>query len=287
MNLWAISDLHLGYETNRQALEMLRSHRSDWLILGGDIGETPAQLEACIQELRPKFAQLIWVPGNHELYTLPKDPCSLRGEARYDHLVERCRHYGVLTPEDPYPTWPGLGPKTTIVPTFLLYDYSFSPEGMEPSDALAWAREAGIVATDERYLHPDPYPSRQAWCAARVETTVRRIQAEIPQDHQIVLINHFPIHQRLVRLHKIPRFSPWCGTRATEDWPRQFPISVVVYGHLHMRATDWIEGIRHEEVALGYPRHWRQESGINHYLRKILPDPHDSSPQNAGPVWHR
>ena len=46
-------------------------------------------------------------------------------------------------------------------------------------------------------------------------------------------------------------------------------------GHLHMRSTRWREGVRFEEVSLGYPRppQWRPEAGADAYLRQILPVP--------------
>jgi hypothetical protein len=40
--LWAISDLHVGYEENRRAVQALPSYPDDWLIVAGDTGETPA-----------------------------------------------------------------------------------------------------------------------------------------------------------------------------------------------------------------------------------------------------
>ena len=36
MKLYALSDLHVGFEPNRAALESLAAHPEDWLILGGD-----------------------------------------------------------------------------------------------------------------------------------------------------------------------------------------------------------------------------------------------------------
>jgi hypothetical protein len=71
----------------------------------------------------------------------------------------------------------------------------------------------------------------------------------------------------------IPRFSIWCGSRGTADWHLRFGASVVVSGHLHVRSTRWIEGVRFEEVSLGYPRHWRPDLGAGAYLRQILPGP--------------
>jgi 3',5'-cyclic AMP phosphodiesterase CpdA len=67
MKLYAISDLHLGYEANRRALSSIASRPDDWLILAGDVGETSAHLELAFRILKPRFAQLVWVPGNHAL----------------------------------------------------------------------------------------------------------------------------------------------------------------------------------------------------------------------------
>ena len=69
------------------------------------------------------------MPGNHELWTHSRDPLRLRGEERYRHLVEVCRGLGVVTPEDPYPIWPGEDGPVVVVPLFVLYDYSFRPDG--------------------------------------------------------------------------------------------------------------------------------------------------------------
>ena len=100
MKLWATSDLHVGFEENRRAVEELPAHPEDWLIIAGDTGETPAHLDFVLRTLRPRFAQLIWTPGNHDLWT-PKDwPAEKRGVAHYERLVALCRRYGVLTPED-------------------------------------------------------------------------------------------------------------------------------------------------------------------------------------------
>ena len=63
----------------------------------------------------------------------------------------------------------------------------------------------------------------------------------------------------------------WCGTRRTEDWHVRFPVKAVVYGHLHQPATHMRDGVRFEEVSLGYPPDWDQAQGLQGYLREILP----------------
>ncbi len=272
MKLWAISDLHLRHPENRQALAEIPPRPEDWLCLAGDVGESEGELRFALDILTRRFARLLWTPGNHDLWTVASDPEDRRGVAKYRRLVEICRGYGVVTPEDPYPRWPGEGTPHLLAPLFLLYDYSFRPSHVPAELAVQWAIEDDVLCADEALLHPDPYPSRSAWCAARVAYTLARLEAVADQG-PLVLINHYPLRQDLVRLKRIPRFSLWCGTTRTEDWHVRFPVSVVVYGHLHQKATHFRDGVRFEEVSLGYPRDWHREWGVERYLRQILPHP--------------
>lgn len=266
MKLWAISDLHLGHDANRLALAGVTDHRDDWLIVAGDVGETFAHVELAWRALVPRFAKIFWTPGNHELWTTAEGP---RGVARYEALVALCRDHGVVTPEDPYQTWPGDG-RTVIVPIFTLYDYSFRPGDIALQDAVRWARESGVLCSDERLLSPEPFESRAAWCHARVAATRARLDA-IAGDRPTVLASHFPLRYDLARPPRIPRFSIWCGTTRTEDWGTRYRASVLVSGHLHLRSTLMRDGIRCEEVSLGYPREWSRERAFDSFLREILP----------------
>ena len=140
-----------------------------------------------------------------------------------------------MTPEDPYLEWPGEH-GTFLVPMFLLYDYSFHPPDVPPERAVPWARESGVLCTDERMLDPSPWPSRAAWCHARCELTIARLEA-LPPDCRTILINHWPLRYDLARPPRVPRFSIWCGTTRTEDWAQRFRARAVVNGHLHLRTT--------------------------------------------------
>ena len=160
--LLALSDLHVGYPENRAIVENLCPESGDdWLIVAGDVGELLADIEWALGRLRDRFARVIWVPGNHELWTHGRETFSWRGEERYRQLVGMCRRLGVITPEDPYPVWTGPGGPATIAPLFLLYDYSFLPENAPTKEeALAYAYRTGVVCSDEAILHSDPYESR-------------------------------------------------------------------------------------------------------------------------------
>ncbi|KAI0017598.1 metallophosphoesterase-like protein [Xylariomycetidae sp. FL0641] len=291
MRLYALGDLHLGYEANKRALEALAPHPDDGLILAGDVGETPAHLTLAFEAATKNFRHVFWVPGNHELYTL--GAATLRGRAKYDECVALARAHGVLTPEDPFFRWEGPGGPVLVALVFTLYDYSFRPPEVSLEGALRWAEERDTVATDEFLLHPDPHASRPAWCAERVARSEARLAAARAATGglPLVLVNHWPLREDLVHIPRVPRFTLWCGTRATRDWHTRFGARVVVSGHLHVRRTDWRDGVRFEECSLGYPPQWEdaRKAGkdINAMLREILPGPPPPESGTAETQWRR
>ena len=60
---------------------------------------------------------------------------------------------GVVTPEDPYPTWQTATAPVVIAPLFVLYDHTFRPAGtFTKEEALSVAASAGVVCTEEYFL---------------------------------------------------------------------------------------------------------------------------------------
>ena len=268
MRLWAISDLHVERAVNREGLRRLPCFGDDWLILAGDIAETGTNLRWALSELGARFGRLFWTPGNHELWSSSDSPDGT-GLDRYRRLVDICRQAGCVTPEDPYVTWDGSGCRVLVAPVFVLYDYSFRPPALSAAEALARATEANVVCLDEVLLKTHPFPGVEAWCRHRVAETQERLRAVVEHGGDTVLVSHFPFCQRDVRLPQIPQFALWCGTRATEDWPRRFRARACVFGHLHVRRSTIRDGCRFEEVSLGYPGQWRPVLGVQSYLREI------------------
>src|SRR5215469_5446414 len=170
--LLAISDLHVGHPKNRALVtDIPPGGPGDWLLVAGDVGERFADIEWALGVLASRYERVVWVPGNHELWSRRADPVGARGVERYSLLIEACQRLGIVTPQDPYPVWDGpaeIG-AVTIAPLFVGYDYSFLPDGASSKpEGLAIAERSGIISSDERLLHPDPYPSREEWCRARV-----------------------------------------------------------------------------------------------------------------------
>ncbi|WP_405591783.1 metallophosphoesterase family protein [Streptomyces sp. NBC_01190] len=278
--LLAISDLHVGYEANRAIVEAMRpTTDEDWLLVAGDVGERFADINWAWTTLKRHFRTVIWLPGNHELWTPPDDPLTLRGEPRYQHLVRTARDLGVITPEDPYPIWDGPRGPVAVCPLFLLYDYTWrdgTPGATTKEQALAHSLDLGVICTDERFLHPDPLPGRDDWCRARVAHTEQRLAALDP-DLPTVLANHWPLHREPTAVLRYPSFALWCGTELTEDWHLRYRATEVVYGHLHIPRVIWRDGVRFTEVSLGYPREWGSRPAGPAGPRTILTGPRETS----------
>lgn len=251
----AISDLHVEAIENRRFVEQLRpAHDGDWLIVCGDVGETMSDIEWALERLACRFEKVIWTPGNHELWTCPDDEVQLRGEQRYLRLVDFCRRLEISTPEDPYPMWCGTGGPLVIAPIFTLYDYSFGANiATTKEEALARARAAGVMCSDEFVLHPDPYPTMEQWCHQRLRLTEERLTTMVDCGTPAVLVSHFPLLQELTSPLFRPEFAQWCGTVRTDGWHTRFGAQVVVYGHLHIPRSTVHDGVRFEEVSFGYP----------------------------------
>jgi predicted phosphodiesterase len=269
--LLAISDLHIGYPENRAYVDALQpDDPDDWLIVAGDVGERFADVGFVLATLANRFAKVIWAPGNHELWTMPSDPVQLRGVARYEALIKVCRRFGVLTPEDAFPVWPGPDDPVAVAALFTLYDYSFLPgarEGRQRSAAIAASRKVGFVPVDEGRLHSDPYPSVTEWCHDRIAASERRLAA---LTGPTVLVSHWPLVPGPLTALRHQEFAPWCGTTLTADWHTRHDVVAAVYGHLHIPRTSYYDGVRFEEVSVGYPREWQRRGGAPPPPRVIL-----------------
>jgi 3',5'-cyclic AMP phosphodiesterase CpdA len=271
-SLFAISDLHVSHRANLRLLEGMRPESvDDWLIVAGDVGEAFFEIEKVLQLLRKRYAKVIWSPGNHELWTLERDPIQLRGEARYKALVQMCRNNDVLTPEDQFAVWSGTGTPITIVPLFLLYDYSWlAPGTTTKKESLEYAYRRGVVCADEIMLHSDPYPDREFWCHLRLKEAQSRLAA-LDANMKTVLVNHWPLVREPTETLRYPEFAQWCGTKHTADWHTRFRAEVAIYGHLHIPRTTYYDGVRFEEVSLGYPNEWSKRTTGLQTPKKVLP----------------
>ncbi|AIT61330.1 metallophosphoesterase family protein [Corynebacterium doosanense] len=258
--LWAVSDLHAAVSANRDRVVQLQpTDPSDWLIVAGDVAERTDLVIDILAELRSRYATVIWVPGNHELFSRSSE--EHQGRDKYTALVEGCREIDVLTPEDPFPVFDGV----TICPLFTLYDYSFRGPGKSVEEAVADAHERGLVMTDEFAIAP--FVDIRAWCWDRLTYSIKRLGHVTGPT---ILINHWPLVQEPTDLLTYPEIGLWCGTRHTRNWPARFNAEAVIYGHLHMPSSLTVDGVEHLEVSLGYPREWERHGDLRAWPYPVM-----------------
>jgi hypothetical protein len=73
-----------------------------------------------------------------------------------------------------------------------------------------------------------------------------------------VLVSHWPLARDPVAALRHQEFAPWCGTTLTAGWHTRPEVVAAVYGHLHIPRTASYDGVRFEEVSVGYPREWQR-----------------------------
>ena len=116
---------------------------------------------------------------------------------------------------------------------------------------------------------PTRIPDRESWCDARLKETESRLSALSP-NVKTVLVSHWPLVRLPTAVLRFPEFAQWCGTIRTADWHIRFRAEVVIYGHLHIPRTTHHDGVRFEEVSLGYPREWSKRACPPVVPRKVL-----------------
>ena len=100
--VFAVSDIHADVPANMAWVRALPAYppRSA-LVVAGDVATRVETLEACLRELKAKFEEVFFVPGNHELWTPPHpNPQSDEGLpsdslGKYALIVRRCAALGV------------------------------------------------------------------------------------------------------------------------------------------------------------------------------------------------
>lgn len=236
--IFAISDLHVDYRQNAQWLaDLSRSDFSDdVLILAGDLSDNLERIEKSIAALAERFTQVLYVPGNHDLWVLRDSNI----ETSFDkyHRVRAAVERGGGSLQS-YRTG-----STAIVPLLGWYDYSFG----EPSEELQrrWMDYRACrwpEATTERDI--------------TAHFTAMNEPVEQPEQPLVITFSHF-----MPRLDLMPSFAPQkakflfpiLGTGLLDPQIRRAGSSIHIYGHSHVNRRVLRDGVLYINNAFGYPR---------------------------------
>ncbi len=271
--LMAVSDIHVGHNGNKPMTEELfPDSPDDWLILAGDVSEKTDDIRWALKLLRSDSQRSSGFRATTNCGRPPRirfrfterrgtstwSTCAANSTSSRPRTRSRCGRESRARSRSSRCSF------STTTPSCR--------KRARQGTRLEIARDKNVVATDEFLLSPQPYATRDAWCRARIEYTQARLDA-LPEGTKTVLVNHFPMVRQPTDVLMYPEFALWCGTTATADWHVKYNAVCSVYGHLHIPRTTYYDGVRFEEVSLGYPREWRRRGLPEKLLRQILPVP--------------
>src|SRR6184192_1471948 len=126
MRVFALSDIHIDYDANARWIGALSTvdYRDDVLILAGDVTDALPLLEWCLGALTMRFKQVLFVPGNHDLWVIREN----RGKNSFQKFDEVC----AVVESSGASMQPFRERGVSIIPLLAWYDYSFG----DPSEEL-------------------------------------------------------------------------------------------------------------------------------------------------------
>ena len=237
MRVFATSDIHADYKANAEWLGGLstRDYQDDILILAGDISDSVQVLDTSFQLLERRFAKVVYVPGNHDLW-VTRESSSQNSIEKLQRLQLLARACGITTEPFAYRS-------LAIVPLLSWYDYSFGTPDAElraiwmDYRTCVWPEGLGMYEVTSYFLRqnalPTPDPAKT-----------------------VISFSHF-----LPRIDLMPRLMPQhfrvlypiMGTSRLDTQIRAVGASIHVYGHSHLNKQTKIDGVQYVNNALGYP----------------------------------
>lgn len=243
MRVFAVSDVHVDYPANASWVADLSSadFTRDVLILAGDVSDSLPRLGWCLETLAAKFATVLFVPGNHDLWVM-RDEVQRTSLEKFDEVRRVAETSGALMKAF-------HRPNLVIVPLLGWYDYSF---GLPGEDLLGGWMD----------FHACRWPNEMT--PADVTAHFTRLNGEPrPRDRtKVITFSHF-----MPRIDLIPSSLPparrWLypvlGATVLDQQLRQAGASIHVYGHSHLSRRVTREGVTYVNNAFGYPH----EAGIS------------------------
>jgi predicted phosphodiesterase len=244
MRIFALSDLHVDYAVNARWIASLSDadYRDDVLILAGDVTDRLSLLEWSLDRLAHCFRQVLFVPGNHELWVIRDD--------RERHSLQKFAEVLAVVESTGASMQPFHERGVTIVPLLAWYDYSFGEPGEELRSQ--WADYHAC-------RWPEGYDNAQV--AAHFAALNRQRVGPLPAaPAKVITFSHF-----LPRIDVMPPFIPASkrflypvlGTTRLDRELRQLNSSVHVYGHSHVNRSVELDGVLYINNAFGYPNETR------------------------------
>ncbi|KAL7494940.1 hypothetical protein ACHAWT_003530 [Skeletonema menzelii] len=285
--VFLLSDLHCDYSENREWLSNLTttdevnncSAEKTMILIAGDVSHDLQILRWTFQTLKQTFAEVAFVPGNHELWL---DKAADEGDQCADSIDKIERIIRICVEEDIH-----IGPVKVgslwIVPLLSWHHISFDSE--PPICSESWggiptaSRTVRIGADYRKTVWPHPMTPLDDSVAQFMDTLNDVILDfdnidEWDKDATILTFSHFLPRVELLpekRYLSLPSLPACSGSTFLESRLRELnkkvssktvgdrPIQHLhAFGHSHLAYDLTIEDVRYVHAPLAYPREWEQ-----------------------------
>lgn len=265
MRLFAWSDLHVDYPANFRLLEQLSRHdfQDALLLVAGDVSSDPEKLMRTLELLKMRFAQVAFVPGNHDLWVSGRG--RINSLEKLHELRAICRTNQIRV--DPFEVSDG-SQSVRIIPLLSWYlkpeegpGSLFVPKPGEDPTLSMWADNHRIrwpVFSDGQppaghllSLNPEP-PSGPAPLTVTFSHFLPRVELVFSDWERFRREGS----ARGVDPHPQFNFTRVAGCRQLEEQLRRHRARVHLYGHQHRNRDRVIDGVRYVSHCLGYPAEW-------------------------------
>lgn len=237
MRVFAVSDVHVDYPENLEwVLQLSRQdYQDDVLILAGDVSHELELLAQVFDSLQGKFRELLFVPGNHELWVHNSEQESSleKFEAANSLAARHGVHTSLLEMNE-----------VSFVPLLSWYDFSFG----EPDRHLkrAW-----------RDFRACRWPEHLSSSEALTDYFHRKnLPLLNTQNKTVISYSHF-LPRIDVMPERIPeerrRVYPVLGSAKLGEQLNQLRPDIHVYGHSHVNQNIELDSIRFVNNAFAYP----------------------------------
>jgi len=236
MRVFTVSDVHIDYQDNRKWLSSLSAvdYLNDILILSGDMTDNLLLMEQCFSEIRNKFLQVFFVPGNHELWIRKNEADS--SFRKFDIVCRLAEKHGIQTK-------PMTIGELSIVPLFSWYDFSFGQPCRQLKDswvdfrACKWPAKFDLRMVTQYFLN------------------LNKAHLDI-SNKTVISFSHF-----LPRIDLMPtaipqefRFLyPVLGSKLLDDQIRDLNPDLHIFGHSHVNSVTHIGPTKYINNAYAYP----------------------------------
>lgn len=235
--VFALSDIHVDYQPNAQWVRglSLQDYRDDLLILAGDVTHKLAELAACLSAFTARFAKVLFVPGNHDVWVL--------GEAPERTSLQKFADVAAVVTDTGASMQPHRQGELLIAPLLGWYDYSF---GAPSEDLYQMWMDYRACRWPEGF---EPDAVARHFTALNDPTVADGAARVITFSHFLPRIDLIPSY--VSGRHRL--LDPVLGSARIEQQLRQLGSSIHVYGHSHINRRIRIDGVTYINNAFGYP----------------------------------